>query len=71
MQIKILSTFMSGRDRFVKDEVREVSEEIGLGAVANGWAEDVAGRVATGNLNQASIDIIVDKSNIGVGDSNG
>ena len=71
MRIKILNTFMSGRDRFVKNEVREVSEEIGLGAVANGWAEDVAGRVATGKPKQASVDIVVDNATSGVGDSNG
>ena len=71
MRIKVLNTFMEGRDRFTKDEVREVSEETGLSAVANGWAEDVAGRVATGKPKQASAYLVVDKINIGVGDSNG
>jgi len=71
MQIKVLNTFLNGRDRFTKDEVREVSEETGLSAVANGWAEDMAGRVATGKPKQASADLVVDKINIGVGDSNG
>lgn len=71
MRIKVLNTFLIGRDRFTKGEIREVSEEIGLNAVANGWAEDTAGRVATGNPKQASADLVVDKINIGVSDSNG
>jgi hypothetical protein len=71
MRIKVLNTFLNGRDRFTKDEVREVSEETGLSAVANGWAEDMSGRVATGKPKQASADLVVDKINIGVGDSNG
>lgn len=71
MRIKVLNTFLNGRDRFTKDEVREVSEEVGLHAVSVGWAEDMAGRVATGKPKQASADLVVDKINIGVGDSNG
>lgn len=71
MRIKVLNTFLNGRDRFTKDEVRDVSEETGLNAVANGWAEDMSGRVATGKPKQASSDLVVDKINIGVGDSNG
>jgi len=71
MRIKVLNTFMDGRDRFSKDEVREISDETGLRAVANGWAEDMAGRVATGKPKQASADLVVDKVTLGVGDSNG
>jgi len=71
MRIKVLNTFMDGRDRFSKDEVREIPDETGLRAVANGWAEDMAGRVATGKPKQASADLVVDKVTLGVGDSNG
>jgi len=71
MKIKILNTFMFGRDRYTKDEIREVSEEIGLSAVGNGWAEDMAGRVATGKPKQESADLVVDKSTLGLGDTNG
>jgi len=71
MKIKVLNTFMDGRDRFSKDEVREIPDETGLRAVANGWAEDMAGRVATGKPKQATADLVVDKVTLGVGDSNG
>lgn len=71
MRINVLNTFMDGRDRYTKGEVREISDETGLRAVSNGWAEDVAGRVATGKPKKPSVDLVVDKSTIGVGDSNG
>lgn len=71
MQILVLNTFMYGRDRYIKDEVRSVSEEVGLSAVGNGWAEDMAGRVATNKTKQESVDLVVDKSTIGLGDTNG
>ena len=47
MKIKAITTFLDGTDRFEKDDERTVSDERGAYFVANGWAEDVAGRVAT------------------------
>jgi hypothetical protein len=71
MRINVLNTFMDGRDRFTAGEVREVADDVGLRAVANGWAEDVAGRVATGKAKKGATDLAVDNSTLGVGDSNG
>lgn len=48
MKIKVLNTFLDGRDRFEKDDVRTVSDEDGARFVGNGWAEDVSGAVVTG-----------------------
>jgi len=71
MKIKVLFTFLDGRDRFEKDDLRTVSDEDGARFVANGWAEDEAGRVATGATASGETDLAIDKSVIGVGDNRG
>ena len=48
MKILVLTDFKDGRDQFVKDDIRTVSDEDGARFVANGWANDTEGRVATG-----------------------
>jgi len=48
MRIEILTTFLDDKDEFIKDEVRIVDDKRGARFVANGWAKDCAGRVATG-----------------------
>lgn len=49
MKIQVLSTFLDGTDRFEKDDGRTVDDDRGSRFVANGWAIDVDGRVATGS----------------------
>lgn len=49
MKIQVLSTFLDGTDRFEKDDCRTVDDDPGARFVANGWANDGAGRVATGS----------------------
>lgn len=70
MKIQVLSTFLDGTDRFEKDDERTVSDERGAYFVANGWAEDVAGRVATVEA-AATTDLNINNSGLGLGDSNG
>ena len=70
MKIKATATFLNGTDRFEKDDERTVSDERGAYFVANGWAEDVAGRVATGEA-AATTDLNINNSGLGLGDSNG
>jgi hypothetical protein len=38
MKITCLTTFLHGRDRYEKDDVRTVDDELGAYFVANGWA---------------------------------
>lgn len=70
MKIKCLTTFLDGKERFEKDDGRTVDDERGARFVANGWAEDTAGRVATG-AEAGSADLTIQNSTIGLGDSNG
>ena len=51
MQIKCLENFLDGPHDFKKDDVRTVSDEDGERFVKNGWAEDVEGKVETGDRN--------------------
>ena len=71
MKIKCLTFFLDGRERFEKDDVRTVSDEDGARLVANGWAEDTAGRVAKGNADSGVTDLAIDNSTIGLGDNHG
>ena len=70
MKIKATTTFLDGTDRFEKDDERTVSDERGAYFIANGWAEDVAGRVATVEA-AATTDLNINNSGLGLGDSNG
>jgi hypothetical protein len=47
MKIEILETFLDGRDRYEKGEIREVSDESGVYFCGCGWAKDVEGKVET------------------------
>jgi len=71
MKIQVLSTFLDGTDRFEKDDCRTVSDDDGARFVANGWAEYVDGRVATGASASGETNLSVNNSVIGTGDSNG
>lgn len=70
MKIKAISVFLDGSDRFEIDDQRTVADERGAYFVANGWAIDMDGRVATGD-SEAATDLIINNSGLGLGDSNG
>lgn len=72
MKIKATTLFLDGADRFEAGDERTVPDERGAYFVANGWAEDVAGRVATGEAEAAATtDLNINNSGLGLGDSNG
>lgn len=71
MKIECLTTFLDGKDRYESWDVRTVDDDKGAQFVANGWAADVAGRVATGDAVTAGADLAINNSVIGLGDSNG
>lgn len=70
MKIKCLTTFIDGKERFEEDDVRTVDDDRGARFVAHGWAEDVAGRVATGQAPNVE-NLEINSSTIDTGDSNG
>ena len=59
MKIKCTAPFLDGKEKFYQDDVRTVSDEDGARLGANGWVEDVDGRVATGASasGETSVDI--------------
>lgn len=71
MKIKCTTTFLDGKEKFHQDDVRTVSDDDGARFVANGWADDVDGRVATGGGANGETTLAVKNSVIGLGDSNG
>lgn len=62
MKIKVLNTFLEGRERFEKDDVRTVSDEDGDRFVGNGWAEDISGLVATGAESGDAVDLNINSA---------
>ena len=70
MKILCLMLFLDGTDRFEKDDQRTVDDARGARFVANGWAKDVDGRVATGG-DTGSVDLAIDNSQLGAGDNHG
>ena len=71
MKIKVLMDFLEGRDSYIKDDTRTVSEAEGAYFVKNGWAEDTEGKVATGEEASGTTDLDINNSVIGVGDNHG
>jgi hypothetical protein len=69
MRIKCLTTFLDGTDRFEIDDERSVSDDRGAYFVANGWAEDLSGSVATGQPADGSADLDVQSSKLSAGDN--
>ena len=65
MKIECLTTFIDGKDRYESGDVRTVEDEKGAQFVANGWAKDVAGRVATGGTSSVAVDLAVDNAVMG------
>lgn len=71
MKIKCLMTFLDGAERFEKGDSRTVEDERGARFVANGWAEDESGRVATGDVIAGETDLSINHALMGQEDSNG
>ncbi len=59
MKIQCLTTFLEGADRFEEGDIRTVQDDVGVRLVANGWAKDVTGEVATGAaaVGESTLDI--------------
>jgi len=56
MEIKVLKTFLDGRERYIKDEIRkDVADEDGKYFCACGWAEDTSGETPTGELQPGKV----------------
>ena len=60
MRIEILETIKEGRDEFVKDDIRTVSDELGKYFCDNGWARDVTGQANTAERETAEVSITPD-----------
>ncbi len=58
MRIKVLSTFLEGRDKFYADDIRTVSDEDGARFIANGWAVEEGGEPSPVQT-PASVDLTV------------
>lgn len=71
MKIKCLTTFLDGTERFEQDDVRTVADERGAAFVAAGWAEDLAGRVATGAEQNTASELDIHGVNAGQGVQHG
>ncbi len=69
MQIKCLTTFLDGRDRFKQGDVRTVSDEQAARFLAAGWASTLDGQAAAAATGAA--DLVIDNARQGTKDSNG
>jgi hypothetical protein len=59
MKIECTTTFLDGADRFEAGDIRTVDDERGARLVANGWATDIAGRVAIGTTADRTADLSI------------
>lgn len=48
MKIEMLEDVLHGREQFSEGEVRLVDEDVGQYFCSNGWANDLEGKVETG-----------------------
>lgn len=65
MRIEALTTFLDGKDRFEIGDIRTVEDERGAMFVANGWAKDLAGGVATGEPVASAVSLDIHSSTLG------
>jgi len=77
MRIKVLTTFLDGRDRFEKDDHRvvqptdtETAEERAMRFISNGWVS-AEGVTLQADSATDSVDLDIHNSALGLGDSNG
>lgn len=66
MRIEATTTFLDGKDRFEKGDIRTVEDERGARFVADGWAKDLAGGVATGAPAAGMTSLDIQSSTLGV-----
>lgn len=69
MKIECLTTFLAGRDRFEKGDIRTVADDRAYWFIALGWAAKQGEAPAPASTAPAALDI--HNSAIGLGDSNG
>lgn len=65
MKIQCTTTFKDGVDEFVMDDVRTVPDERGAYFVANGWAKDVSGEIATGEAAVGEVSLAIQNAVMG------
>ena len=70
MKINCTTTFLDGITRYESGDVRTVSDADGARFCANGWATDITGEAATGAPATGSTDLAIDRSTLGVTDTN-
>lgn len=69
MQIKCSTTFLDGKDRFEKDDIRTVDDERGAYFIEQGWASEVGADPVAADAGDVTLSI--HSSNHATGDSNG
>lgn len=70
MKIKATTVFLDGTDRFEVGDQRTVDDERGAYFVVNGWAENLDGSSAA-EESPANVDLTINNTALGTGDSNG
>ena len=72
MKILCLTTFLDGRDRFEKDDVRSVPDEDGARFIAHGWAQEQGGEaVAAAAPATGETTLTIQNGTLGLGDNHG
>lgn len=71
MKIEVTIPFLDGTDRFEAGDIRTVSDERGTLFVAQGWAKDLEGRIASGTATPDSTDLTIHNAKMGTGDNHG
>lgn len=65
MLVKVLEDkILEGADAYFKDEVRDVPDEMALGWIGAGWAEDATGEIPTGERKNKGEDLIVNSAKV-------
>ena len=70
MKIEALSTFLDGRERFEKGDIRTVDDAKGAYFVENGWAKDITSDTVTAPF-VGDTDLAIQNVNLATGVTNG
>ena len=70
MKIEALSTFLDGRERFEKGDIRTVDDAKAAYFVENGWAKDITSDVVVAPF-VGDTDLAIQNVNLATGVTNG
>lgn len=70
MKIEALSTFLDGRERFEKGDIRTVDDVKGAYFIDNGWAKDITSDAAAAPFVGVT-DLAIQNVNLATGVTNG